>query len=198
MNVSNFTLLNLLYTRKMKDNERHIEEKFQRFFKAKFPQVKNFARMLLKSETEAEDVAQDVFCKLWLQPDTWLNNDRDLDGYLFIMTRNMILNIFKHQQIVQEYQQEVLEKTVLYELTETEDILKNVYYKEMLMVIGLTLEKMPERRRMIFEMSRFKELSYKEIAEQLNISVRTVEHQVYLALIELKKILLLLFFLLSF
>lgn len=182
----------------MKDNERHIEEKFQRFFKAKFPQVKNFARMLLKSETEAEDVAQDVFCKLWLQPDTWLNTDRDLDGYLFIMTRNMILNIFKHQQIVQEYQQEVLEKTVLYELTETEDILKNVYYKEMLMVIGLTLEKMPERRRMIFEMSRFKELSYKEIAEQLNISVRTVEHQVYLALIELKKILLLLFFLLSF
>lgn len=198
MNISNFTSLNLLYTRKMKDNERHIEEKFQRFFKDKFPQVKNFARMLLKSDTEAEDVAQDVFCKLWLQPDTWLNSDRNLDGYLFIMTRNIILNIFKHQQIQREYEQEVLEKTVLYELTETEDILENVYYKEMLMVVGLVLEKMPERRRLIFELSRFKELSYKEIAEQLNISIRTVEHQVYLALIELKKILLLLFFLLSF
>lgn len=198
MNVSNFTSLNLLYTRKMKDNERHIEEKFQRFFKENFPQVKNFARLLLKSETEAEDVAQDVFCKLWLQPQIWLNNDRNLDGYLFIMTRNIILNIFKHQQIQREYEQEVLEKTVLYELTETEDILENVYYKEMLMVVGLVLEKMPERRRLIFELSRFKELSYKEIAEQLNISIRTVEHQVYLALIELKKILLLLFFLLSF
>ena len=60
----------------------------------------------------------------------------------------------------------------------------------MLLVIRLTLEKMPERRRLIFDLSRFKELSYKEIAERLNISIRTVEHQVYLVLIELKKVLL--------
>ena len=78
---------------------------------------------------------------------------------------------------------------------ESEDTLKNIYYEEMLLVIRLTLEKMPERRRLIFELSRFKELSYKEIAERLNISIRTVEHQVYLVLIELKKVLLFLFFL---
>ena len=71
-------------------------------------------------------------------------------------------------------------------------------YEEMQLVIRLTLEKMPERRRLIFELSRFKELSYKEIAERLNISIRTVEHQVYLVLIELKKVLLFLFFLFSF
>ena len=69
---------------------------------------------------------------------------------------------------------------------------------EMLLVVRLTLEKMPERRRLIFELSRFKGLSYKEIAEKLNVSIRTVEHQVYLALIELKKVLLFLFFLFSF
>jgi RNA polymerase sigma-70 factor (ECF subfamily) len=57
------------------------------------------------------------------------------------MTRNIILNIFKHQQIEQDYQDEVVEKTFLYELTEKEEILDNVYYKEMLMIIQLTLEK---------------------------------------------------------
>lgn len=179
----------------MENNVRQIEQKFQHFFTIYFPKVKNYARMLLKSEVDAEDVSQDIFCKLWVQPEIWLDNEKELDNYLFIMTRNTILNIFKHQQIEQEYQENYLEKAVIHELMESEYTLNNIYYEEMQLVIRLTLEKMPERRRMIFELSRFKELSYKEIAEKLNISIRTVEHQVYLALIELKKMLLFLFFL---
>ncbi len=182
----------------MGNDDRQIELKFQKFFTINFPKVKNFAQMLLKSETEAEDVAQDVFCKLWLQPEIWLDTDKDLDNYIFIMTRNIVLNIFKHQQIEQEYQDEVVEKTFLYELTEKEEILDNVYYKEMLMIIQLTLEKMPKRRRLIFELSRFKGLSHKEIADKLDVSIRTIEHQVYLALIELKKILVLFIFFLKY
>jgi RNA polymerase sigma-70 factor (ECF subfamily) len=127
-----------------------------------------------------------------------LDTDRDLDNYIFIMTRNIVLNIFKHQQIEQEYQDEVIEKTFLYELTEKEEVLNNVYYKEMLMIIQLTLEKMPKRRRLIFELSRFRGLSHKEIADKLDVSIRTIEHQVYLALIELKKILILFIFFLKY
>lgn len=175
---------------KMENNDRQIEKEFQCFFTVNFPKVKNFAYMLLKSETDAEDVAQDVFCKLWQQPELWRNKEKELDGYIFIMTRNMILNIFKHQQIEKEYQEDAFEKMIVYELTQKEDILENVYYKEMQIIIQLTLEKMPKRRRMIFEMSRFSGLSHKEIAEKLDVSVRTIEHQVYLALVELKKYLL--------
>ena len=181
-------------TQEMESND--IEIRFRQFFTINFPKVKNFAQMLLKSEVDAEDVAQDIFFKLWQQPELWVNNDEDMDNYLFIMTRNMILNIFKHQRIEQEYQEELYDKTILYELTENDEILNHVYYKEMLLLVHLTLEKMPERRRIIFEMSRFKGLSHKEIADKLGISIRTVEHQIYLALIELKKILL--FFLLFF
>lgn len=187
-------IVNTGNTREMENDDRQIELKFQKFFTANFPKVKNFAQMLLKSEAEAEDVAQDVFCKLWLQPEIWLDTDKDLDNYLFILTRNIVLNIFKHQQIEQEYQDEVVERTFLYELTEKEEILNNVYYKEMLMIIQLTLEKMPKRRRLIFKLSRFKGLSHKEIADKLDVSIRTIEHQVYLALIELKKILVLFIF----
>lgn len=187
-------IVNTGNTREMENDDRQIELKFQKFFTANFPKVKNFAQMLLKSEAEAEDVAQDVFCKLWLQPEIWLDTDKDLDNYLFILTRNIVLNIFKHQQIEQEYQDEVVERTFLYELTEKEEILNNVYYKEMLMIVQLTLEKMPKRRRLIFKLSRFKGLSHKEIADKLDVSIRTIEHQVYLALIELKKILVLFIF----
>ena len=125
-----------------------------------------------------------------MQPELWLDNDKELDNYIFIMTRNIVLNIFKHQQVEQEYQTEVIEKTFHYELTEKEQILNSVYYKEMLLIIQLTLEKMPKRRRLIFELSRFRGLSHKEIADKLDVSIRTIEHQVYLALIELKKVLL--------
>lgn len=55
----------------------------------------------------------------------------------------------------------------------------------------LTLDRMPERRHQIFEMSRMQGLSNADIAEQLQLSVRTVEHQIYLALKELKKTMLL-------
>ncbi len=146
--------------------------------------------MLLKSESDAEDVAQDVFCKLWTKPELWLDNDREPDNYLFTMTKNMVFNIFKHRQIEQDYQTELAEKTFLYELTEKEETLSDVYYKEMLLIIRLTLEKMPKRRREIFKLSRFSGLSHKEIAEKLDISIRSVEHQIYLALIEFKKALL--------
>lgn len=66
-----------------------------------------------------------------------------------------------------------------------------LYYEEALLLMHLTLDRMPERRRQIFEMSRMHGLSNAEIAEQLQLSVRTVEHQIYLALKELKKTMLL-------
>lgn len=182
----------------MENKERQVELKFQHFFMTYFPKVKNYARMLLKSEVDAEDVAQDIFCKLWQQPEIWLDNERNPDGYIFMTVRNSILNIFKHRQIEREYQEDFLERTILEEFMEDEGALENLYYEEMLITIRMTLEKMPERRRLIFELSRFKGISYKDIAGKLNLSIRTVEHQVYLALIELKKVLLFLILLFSF
>ncbi len=56
-----------------------------------------------------------------------------------------------------------------------------------------TIERMPEQRKKIFKMSRFDGKKNKEIAEELNLSTRTVERHIYLALTELKKVVLLFF-----
>ena len=173
----------------MENDKRQMEKDFQSFFTVNFPKVKNFARKLLKSDEDAEDVAQDVFCKLWQQPEMWQQ-----DGYIFVTTRNIILNMFKHQRIEQDYQVSFIENAILCEIIEDDQALKDIYYKELLMILRLALTKMPERRRMIFEASRFQGLSNKDIAEKLGVSIRTVEHQIYLALIDLKKILLFLVF----
>ena len=50
------------------EQDTQLADRFQRFFNTNFPVVKNFALMLLKQEEDAEDVAQDVFLKLWTQP----------------------------------------------------------------------------------------------------------------------------------
>lgn len=85
------------------------------------------------------------------------------------------------------YQEKIIEKTLIDELFQSEDTLNPIYYKEAQLIIKLVLERLPEQRRMIFEMSRFKHMSNLEIAEKLNISKRTVEHHIYLTLLEIKK-----------
>ena len=65
----------------------------------------------------------------------------------------------------------------------------------MQLIIRMALENLPERRRRIFEMSRFNNMSNQEIALSLHLSVRTIEHQIYLSLQVLKRIILILFFL---
>lgn len=164
---------------------------FQHFFRRCFPKVKNFALMMLKSEDEAEDVAQDIFCRLWQQPEIWLGKSDDADRYLFVMARNAIFNIFRHQQVQTDFKAYFKEKAMFAELIGNKT-LDDIYYDEKVLILQLALERMPAKRRRIFIMSRFEELSNKEIAEKLGISVRTVEHQIYLALGELRKMLLVL------
>ena len=158
----------------MNETIAELDIRFEQFYAANFPRVKNFAKLLTTSEEDAEDIAQNIFLKLWTRPELWQDQET-MTGYLYTVTRNEIFNLFKHQKVEQEYEDKVLKAQLLGELCdEDSSLLENLYYKEVLMLIRMTLSQLPDRRRRVFEMSRFEGLSHKEIADKLNISLTTV------------------------
>lgn len=176
------------------DKDIRLEQEFDLVFKAYYSMVKHFALMLLKSEDDAGDIAQDVFTRLWSKPQIWEGNV-GIDKYIYAMTKHAIYDFLKHKRIERSYRDEQMGESLLEELSPAEATLDNIYYKEMQLALQLAVEQFPERRRLIFEMSRLRGMSNQEIAERLGISVRTVERQIYLSLLDLKKIVFILFFL---
>lgn len=175
-------------------NKRHdedIDELFERFYAAHFPRVKNFAMMLTKSPHDAEDIAQSIFMKLWMRPDLW-TDDASMDAYLHVVTRNEIFALFKHRRVEQDYEDKARASGLMEELCDdpAASPLRDIYYRETLLLIKMALNRLPERRREVFEMSRFDGLSNKEIAEKLQMPVRTVEDHIYKTLLELRKLLM--------
>ena len=159
--------------------------RFQSFFQENSPKVKAFAFQLLKSEEDAKDVAQDIFVKLWENPDLWMNCER-INNYLYTVERNYIYNYLNHKAIVSDYLEMAAERMRMaeQELPQPHD---ELCFHEFELLLQMTLKQMPEQRRRIFSMSREEEISFQEIAKRLKISVRTVEYHVYRALQDLKK-----------
>ena len=161
--------------------EQEKKRKFEQFFILTFPKVKAFAWKILHSEEDAEDIAQDIFVKLWDNPEIWENKET-WDSYIYTMA---------HQSVELNYQEKLSqENSPSYEF----DMYDKLYAKELQLLIKLTLDNMPEQRRKVFSMSRQRGMSNQEIADNLQLSVRTVERHIYLALQELKKVILIAFF----
>lgn len=159
--------------------------RFRDFFNKNYPKVKTFAWQLLKSEEDAEDVAQDIFVKLWEKPELWEERDK-LDSYLYTVVKNHIYNLLKHKNVEQNYME------VASQIMKCEDLSiptpdDELQLKDLELFIQMAVERMPEQRRCIFWMSREQGLTASEIAQKLNISVRTVEQHIYKALQDLKK-----------
>lgn len=177
-------------------NTESYRKEFEEIFVQYFPKVKTFAAILLKSEQEAEDIAQDIFVKLWEQPDLWERNL--VKNYLYTMVKNHVFNRIKRKNIESKYVNSQINLYSLEEIAEFTDPLNEVYHEELQLLLKLSLEQLPDKRRQVFEMSRFEHLSNNEIAEKMNLSVRTVEQHIYLVLKDLKKIILIAFFFMKF
>lgn len=158
-------------------------KEFEVFFIKNYPKVKAFARRLLMKEQDAEDVAQDVFLKIMDKPKIWRDPEQS-DKYLFTMTRNHIFNIIKHRNIERRYETTaIMEQSVIDEF----ESIDKLHVKEIELLLLHAIEQLSPQRRDIFKMSRMEGLSNAQIAERLNISVRTVERHLYLALKDIKK-----------
>ena len=124
---------------------------------------------------EAEDMVQQSFVKLW-EKRTSLDITWSVKSYLYKMVHNAALNKIRHQKTKNKYHQLIVQPLEnAHEMPE--DTLPELREK-----LQRALQDLPPQCRNIFELSRFEELKYREIAEQLQISIKTVETQMGKAL----------------
>lgn len=151
--------------------------------------VSNFLGILLHSAEDAEELCQQIFVKIWENRGK-IDPQSNFHGYLYRMTRSAALKHLAHKKVKDKYLNFVLTSEPEMGVSPDEIIVSN----EMSLLISLCLNNMPEQRRRVFEMSRFKNLSHDEIAERLGISRNTVRAHIYNALKELKELVALLLF----
>ncbi|ALJ00892.1 RNA polymerase sigma-70 factor [Rufibacter tibetensis] len=146
-----------------------------------------------KDTESAEDLVQEVFCKIWQNREV-LEVTTSYKAYLVRSVTNQALNyIEKQKRLV------LAEDTTPFESSlSANTTMELIAGTEMEGRIQQALEALPPQCRLIFEMSRFEELTYKEIADTLQLSPKTVENQMGKALRILREHLLMLFITSSF
>ena len=157
------------------------EPAFKQLFLKYYAPLCLFARQFFDDDDKAEEVVQDTFVRVWTKRHS-IEIETSVKPYLFRAVRNQCLNLLQHQVVGQKYAQMVQ----LDFRTEQETA---PYFMEvgLRQKIEACIDALPEKRREIFRLSREEGLKYKEIAEKLNISVKTVETQMGLALKQLRE-----------
>ncbi len=158
---------------KLKDGD---EECFRKIYDEYHRRLYGIAFKYLKSKELAEDAVHDVFVKLWNHRKE-LDEKGSLKGFLFTSVKNHVLNMIRdHKKEVQKNQKYATLKPVKKNNTEADITLQN--YKR---VFEAGLQELPKGKRKIFNMKMEHDVSNKDIAQELDISVNTVKSQYYKA-----------------
>jgi len=171
--------------------EKNDENAFNALFEAYYRTLYNYARYNIKDEDACHDIVQDVFTYLWDKRSD-IDIKQTIRSYLLSSTHNACINYLKKQNTQKKHISDFL-----YTTNHSEDGYDPIFENALVNDLNKIIEKLPPQCKDIFYLSRIKGLKHKEIATKLNISIRTVETQIYRALRTIKKnlqYLILLFF----
>lgn len=173
-----------------------VRNNFDKIYVLYYSRMFRFAKEYVLFDEDAENIVQDVFLLLWEKREV-LDIQISLVSYLFALVKNKSLDYLRHKVIADEYKQELSAKLTALELLNysfTSD-------EEIEQILMTAINKLPERCRQVFLKSRIEGKKNREIANELNLTVSTVENQMTIALrklrVELKDYLPLLLFLLD-
>ncbi|GAO43435.1 RNA polymerase sigma-70 factor [Flavihumibacter petaseus] len=150
---------------------------FEAVFKSHFKSLHAYALSMVKEETLAEEMVQNVFVRLWEKKES-LDIRQSATAYLYRSVYNECLNHLKHQQVRSAYRQFALSRQEDNRFPAT----GKLQLGELQRQLDQALQELPEQCRTIFQMSRFEELKYQEIADKLGLSIKTIENQMGKAL----------------
>jgi RNA polymerase sigma-70 factor (ECF subfamily) len=150
---------------------------YKQLFLLFHPSLLQFAISILKSKELSEEIVSDVFIKIW-QKRQQLDKIENLQFYLFTAVKNRAINKLQEQK-----------KNTAISIDETHIEIRSIYHDpeqklisaEMIQDIQAAIQQLPSRCRLIFKLVKEDGLKYKEVAELLHISLKTVENQMSLA-----------------
>ena len=159
------------------------EKAFEKLYKLYFPRLYKFALKIISDSSLAKDVVQNVFIRLWEIHDTFRNEQPE--AFLYKMVRNASLNYIRHLKVVDNLKSEIKDQyqgEELYHIDMVGDEPYILIEKELQEKVVEIMDSLPEKCRLVFRMSRIDGLKNQEIADQLGLSIKTVEKHISKAL----------------
>lgn len=147
---------------------------FENLFREHYNELSNYAYSILKNREDAEDAVQDVFIKIWQKDPTIINND-GIKFYLLTATRNTCISFLRKQA----GQYSTTPDHLVYVPADEPSTSAPVDYNAL---VKNALALLPPQCLAVFKLSRFARLTYQQIADELGLSVKTVENQMGKAL----------------
>jgi RNA polymerase sigma-70 factor (ECF subfamily) len=174
----------------MKQNDAYVLEGikagnltvFESFFRSHYKPLCYYALRFVNSPDVAEEIVQDLFFTLWEKHET-LTINTSLNAYVYASVHNRCMKFLDHRKIEMKYEKYYLDHAA----ESAEPYADEGNIEEIEKVVSQTLDALPERCSRIFRLNRFEGLKYKDIADKLSISVKTVEANMGKALKMLRK-----------
>jgi RNA polymerase sigma-70 factor (ECF subfamily) len=155
------------------------EKTFERLFKEHFKSLHAYAYTFLRDNEMAEEIVQNVFCRIWEKRDQ-LKTDGSLKSYLYRSVHNESLNYIKHQKVKASF--DVYYTGEMQHNEQQQQASVKVMTTELQQHITAAMNELPQQCRTIFQLSRFEQLKYQQIADQMGLSIKTIENQMDKAL----------------
>lgn len=156
---------------------------FEAIFDRYYDLLHTFAKHILKDSFVAEDIIQNVFVKVWIRKER-INSKLSLRSYLLVATRN---ELFDYMRLRYNLLRRDINDT-LFDVPDTDtDAGEYLVHSERAGFIDAAMRSMPDKRREIFSMRYDRNMTNAEIARALNLSIRTVEKHVDLAIKQIRR-----------
>ena len=149
---------------------------FEQVFKSHFRRLHAYAFTIVKEEMAAEEMVQNVFYKLWEKKER-VQVQQSVTAYLYRSVYHESINYLRHEKVKSAYQSHAA-----HQMKHQENASEKTALRELEQRLETALRELPEQCRTIFQMSRFEELKYREIADRMGLSVKTIENQMGKAL----------------
>ncbi|MCT4614807.1 MAG: RNA polymerase sigma-70 factor [Marinifilaceae bacterium] len=159
---------------------------YEYIFDLYYDHLCNYARKLISDNDLSEDIVHNTFCNIWIKRKK-IDINSSLKSYLFNSVYNSAISHIRSKKVEAKYVEDKYFQFIENDMILTPDKEIEIVNTELIQFMYSAIEQLPRKCREIFKMSRFSGMKNKEIAQELDISINTVQTQMGIALSKLRE-----------